>query len=78
MGFGVSQWSQSLIVFLSRRIPQCQLDGTAIDSTIGHIVLKYRWHLTNGEVRHVIAGEEFRVYEHNAVDDGLAMTRDTR
>ena len=56
MGFGVSQRSQSLIVFLSGCIPQCQLDRTAIDSTIRHIVLKYRGHLTDMEVRYVIAG----------------------
>lgn len=40
MGVGVRQGAEAVIVFLSSRIPQGQLDSNAIDFDIGDVVLE--------------------------------------
>lgn len=42
MGLAVSEWSQPFVIFLSCRIPQRQLYGFAVYSTVGHVILKHR------------------------------------
>jgi hypothetical protein len=46
VGLAVSEWSQTLIVFLSCSIPQCELDGLAIDTAVCDIVLEYCGHIS--------------------------------
>jgi len=41
MRVGVTERAETIIVLLSSRIPQCELDMLSIDFDIGHIVLEY-------------------------------------
>ena len=45
MRVGVRQWSQTIVVFLTSRIPESQLDVLAINLHVGNIVLEDGWYV---------------------------------
>jgi hypothetical protein len=42
MGFGVSERPQTFVIFLAGCIPEGQLNGFAVYSAVGYVVLKHR------------------------------------
>lgn len=45
MRVGVREWAETIVIFLTRRIPQGELDVFAINLNIGYVVLEYSWHI---------------------------------
>jgi hypothetical protein len=43
MGFAVGEGTKALVVFLAGGIPQRELDGFAVYSTVGDVVFKDCW-----------------------------------
>ena len=43
MGIRVRQWTETIVIFLTCRIPQGQFDVFAIDLDIGNVILENSW-----------------------------------
>lgn len=42
---GVTQWTQSFVVFLAGRIPQRQWVFFAIDADVAGVIVEHSWHV---------------------------------
>lgn len=49
MRFTIRKGPQAFVVFLSSGIPQCQLNGLAVYSAIGNVILEYGGDIALGD-----------------------------
>lgn len=72
MRLGIRQRPETLVLFLTGSVPQCQLDGLAVELNVGHIVVKDGWLLWGCER----GGEGWRFGTAETSETRMAMRSD--